>query len=159
MRTAPWSRVARPLRFALTGGSAALVQLGILDALTDNRWPPVPADVVALILSTQVNFALSYLYTWRDRRPHAGMPCGVLGRWAAYQGSAAGAALLNTGVFIVARADLHMLVASALGTAVAAVVNFIAGDHLVFRASGAGRVARRSGADVPRLCRNQRRAP
>ncbi len=154
MRTAPWSRAARPLRFALTGGIAALVQLGILDALTDARWTPILADAVALLLSTQVNFVLSYRYTWRDRRPRAGAPRAVLGRWATYQGSTAGTALLNIGIFVVARADLHMLAASALGTAVAAVVNFIAGDRLVFRARAVvvpGRDNHNSGEPAPRV--------
>ncbi len=128
---------ARPLRFALTGGSAALVQLGILDALTDGRWSPILADAVALLLSTQVNIVLSYLFTWRDRRPRAGTPRAVLGRWAAYQGSAAGAALLNIGVFVVARTDLPIVVASALGTVIASVVNFVASDRLVFPAAAA----------------------
>ncbi len=133
MRTFLWSRAARPLRFAGTGGIAALVQLGLLDALTAGRWTPVLADAVALLLSTQVNFALSYVFTWRDRRPRAASPRVVLGRWAAYQGSTAGTALLNLSIFVVARADLHTLVASALGTVVAALVNFVAGDRLVFR--------------------------
>jgi len=137
VRIARWSWAARLLRFALTGGSAALVQLGILDALTDGRWPPIPADAVALLLSTQVNFVLSYLYTWRDRRPRARTPRAVLGRWAAYQGSAGGAALLNMGVFIVARTDLPIVIASALGTVVASVVNFVASDRLVFPAASA----------------------
>ncbi len=154
MRIAPWSWAARPLRFALTGGIAALVQLGILDALTDARWTPILADAVALLLSTQVNFVLSYRYTWRDRRPRAGAPRAVLGRWATYQGSTAGTALLNIGIFVVARADLHMLAASALGTAVAAVVNFIAGDRLVFRARAVvvpGRDNHNSGEPAPRV--------
>ncbi len=128
-----WSKAARPLRFACTGGAAALVQLAILDALLDARWSPIPANVVALLLSTQVNFVLSYLFTWHDRRPVVGTPLVVLGRWAAYQGSVTGTAVLNMAIFVVARADLHALAASALGTAVAAVINFIAGDRLVFR--------------------------
>ena len=142
MRIAPWPWVARLLRFALTGGAAALVQLVILDALTDGRWPPVPADAVALLLSTQVNFVLSYLYTWRDRRPRARAPRAVLGRWAAYQGSATGAALLNIGVFVVTRTDLPIVVASALGTVVASVVNFVASNYLVFPAARAATAAR-----------------
>ena len=131
-----WSRAARPLRFACTGGVAALVQLGLVGALTAWRWPPIAANAVALLLSTQLNFVLSYLFTWRDRRPRTGTPLDVLGRWAAYQSSVAGTSLLNMGVFVVVRADLHTLAASALGTAVAAVANFLAGDRLVFRARG-----------------------
>ena len=94
------SDVARPLRFACTGGLAALVQLGMLDALTHWRWTPILANAVALLLSTQLNFVLSYLFTWRDRRPRTGTPLGVLGRWATYQGSVAGTALLNMGVLV-----------------------------------------------------------
>ena len=130
------SRAARPLRFACTGGVAALVQLGILDALTERRWAPIAANGMALLVSTQVNFVLSYLFTWRDRRLTDGMPLALLGRWATYQGSVAGSALLNMTVFVVARSSLHLMVASALGTIVAAVVNYIAGDRLVFRLRG-----------------------
>jgi putative flippase GtrA len=133
MKAFLWSKAARPLRFAGTGGAAALVQLAILDVLIDARWPPIPANLVALLLSTQVNFVLSYLFTWHDRRPAVGTPLVVLGRWAAYQGSVTGTAVLNMAIFIIARADLHALLASALGTAVAAVINFVAGDRLVFR--------------------------
>ena len=104
MRAFLRSRAARPLRFACTGGLAALVQLGMLDALTDWRWTPILANAVALLLSTQLNFVLSYLFTWRDRRPREGTPLAILGRWAGYQGSVAGTAMLNMGVFVLARA-------------------------------------------------------
>jgi len=114
-----------------------LVQLAALDILLDWRCPPVLADAVALLPSTQVNFVLSYLFTWRDRRPLPGTPHRILGRWAAYQGSAGCAALLNVAFFVVARTHLHAPVASALGIAVAALANFVAGDRVVFRARGA----------------------
>lgn len=121
------------LRFAATGGLAALVQLGLLAALTGGRRAPLPAEGAALLASTQVNFVLSYLYTWRDRRLPAGTPRALLRRWLAYHGTVAATALLNMGVFVVSRADLPVLAASALGTAVAAALNFVAGDRLVFR--------------------------
>ena len=130
--------VTRPLRFACTGGAAALVQLGILAALSASHWAPIAANALALLLSTQVNFVLSYLFTWGDRRSRSAPRRALLGRWAAYQGSTAGTAILNMGVFVLARVDLHTLAASALGTAVAALLNFFAGDRLVFRARGAG---------------------
>jgi putative flippase GtrA len=93
----------------------------------------MPANAVALLLSTQVNFVLSYLFTWRDRRPHAGTAPVVLLRWVAYQGSVAGTALLNMLVFVAARAVLPPLVASAAGLAAAASGNFVIGDRFVFR--------------------------
>ena len=133
MRAFLRSRAARPLRFACTGGLAALVQLGMLDALTHWRWTPILANAVALLLSTQLNFVLSYLFTWADRRPRTGRPVAVLGRWAAYQGSVAGTALLNMLVFVATRAVLPPLVASAAGLAVGASGNFVIGDRFVFR--------------------------
>ena len=58
---------ARPLRFALTGGLAGLLQLGLLALLTRRGWPATPANAVAFLLAAQVNFAVSSLFTWRDR--------------------------------------------------------------------------------------------
>lgn len=136
-RHIPHESFGRPLRFLCTGAFAALVQLSILDAFTEQHWTPIAANAVALLLSTQVNFVLSYVFTWGDRRPLQATPRAVLGRWTVYQGSTAGAALLNMGVFILTRADLGTLVASALGTAVAALLNYVAGNRLVFQPRGA----------------------
>ena len=127
------SERARPLRFAVTGGLAGLLQLALLALLTRHGWDSILANVVALLLSTQANFALSYLFTWRDRRPHEGTPPVVFVRWAAYQGSVAGTALLNMLVFVATRAVLPPLVASAAGLAVGASGNFVIGDRFVFR--------------------------
>jgi putative flippase GtrA len=127
------SRVVRLLCFSCTGIIAALVQLGLLEALTESQWSPIWAEVAALVISTQVNFFLSYLFTWRDRRPRGWMPRILLGQWVAYQGTAALAATVNMSVFLLGRTDLHVLAASALGTAVAASINFVAGDRFVFR--------------------------
>jgi putative flippase GtrA len=121
------------LRFAVTGGLTGLLQLALLALLTRHGWNSIPANAVALLLSTQANFALSYLFTWRDRRPHAGTAPIVLVRWAAYQGSVAGTALLNMLVFVAVRAVLPPLVASAAGLAAAASGNFVIGDRFVFR--------------------------
>ncbi len=88
---------------------------------------------VALLISTQVNFALSSLFTWRDRRLTAPFGLALLTRWATYQWSGAAAAALNMLVFALARLDLSVLAAAALGTLVAGVANFVAGDRLVFR--------------------------
>ena len=122
----------RPLRFACTGCAAAVVQLVLLESLTDAHWPIFAAEVAALLISTQVNFVLSYLITWGDRRLAGIRLNGVLRRWAGYQGMVAVALGVNMAVFLVARTDLQLLVASALGTAAGAGLNYVAGDHLVF---------------------------
>lgn len=127
------SPVARPLRSACTGGIAALLQLGLLDTLVHGRVTPLLANAAALVVSTQINFILSYLFTWYDRRPPQRVSRVVLRWWATYQGSSAGTAALNLLVFAVARAGLPLLAAAALGSGVAAIGNFVLNDRFVFR--------------------------
>ena len=123
----------RPLRFIATGGIAGSMQLGLLSVFT--RWGqhPIPANVIAFFLSAQVNFLLSSLFTWHDRQPHFSRKRMLLERWAGFMGAIAGTALINQGVFIIARLALPTLLAAALGILVAAVLNFLAGDRLIFR--------------------------
>ena len=124
---------ARPLRFALTGGLAGLLQLGLLALLVGRGWPSAPANAVAFLLAAQVNFAVSSLFTWRDRR----RTVPLWRRWLAFHGAIAAMALVNQSVFLAARTVLPALVASAAGIAVAAVGNYLLGDRLVFGAHGA----------------------
>ena len=126
------SPVARPLRFALTGGLAGLLQLGLLALLTGSSWPTAPANVAAILLGAQVNFALSSLFTWRDRRRTA----PLWRRWLAFHGAIAATAIVNQSVFLATRTALPALMASAAGIAVAAVGNYLLGDRLVFGARG-----------------------
>lgn len=125
---------ARPLRFLITGGTAAVLQLAILWALTEQGgWHPLLANLVAFLLSAQVNFALSMIFTWHDRH------CGrltrrqLLTRWVAFHGSIAGSAVLNQAVSAAARAVLPTLEAAMVGIIVAAGVNFLSNDRLIFR--------------------------
>ena len=120
---------ARPLRFALTGGIAGLVQLTLLALLTRHGWPTLPANCLAFLLAAQLNFALSSAFTWRDRV--AGRSVGRL--WLGFHASIAGMAVVNMLVFAAARAVVPTLAASLLGIGVAAVGNFVVGDRLVFR--------------------------
>jgi putative flippase GtrA len=125
---------ARPLRFAATGLTAGLVQLGLLAVLTGLGWPDLAADVVAFALAAQINFALSARFTWRDRvdaRP-------LWRRWLAFHGAIAGMALVNLAVFALARTALPAVAASAAGIAAAAVGNFVLGDRVVFRPQRVG---------------------
>jgi putative flippase GtrA len=126
------SAVARPLRFAVTGGLAGLLQLGLLALLVGRGWPAAPANAVAFLLAAQLNFAVSSLFTWRDRRRTA----PLWRRWLAFHGAIAAMALVNQSVFLAARTALPALVASAAGIAVAAVGNYLLGDRLVFGGHG-----------------------
>jgi len=122
--------LARPLRFAVTGGFAALIQLALLTLLTHAGWAPLSANALAFLLAAQVNFIMSSRFTWRDRResrPH-------WQRWAWFHISISGMAVLNMGVFAIAVHIVPTLVASALGIGFAALGNFFLGDRIVFRA-------------------------
>ncbi len=131
---------ARPLRFAITGGLAGLLQLTLLGLLTRHGWSPLVANTVAFLLAAQFNFVVSNLFTWRDRRTTQSLG----GRWLAFHGSIASMAVVNLVVFAVARTMLPDLLASAAGIAAASVGNFFIGDRLVFQSR------RRSAAPGPR---------
>src|SRR5437870_2798267 len=104
-------RRARILRFCLTGGAAALLQLTLLAAFERLAWPALLANGAAFALAAQFNYAASQTFTWGDR-PGAGQPAG---RWLRYHGAIAGSALLNLAVFAAASRGLPSVVAAALG--------------------------------------------
>jgi putative flippase GtrA len=110
------------------------VQLALLQSLTVAHWPDAAADVMALLVSTQVNFVLSYIFTWGDRRSPGFDGPDVLKRWVGYQSMVAAAFVVNLAVFLVARMDFQQVVASAFGTMAGAGLNYVTGNHLVFAA-------------------------
>lgn len=134
------SPAARPLRVLCTSSLATLVQLSLLSALDRQRWNAVAANGVALVLSAQVSFVLSYAFTWRDRRPAMRTRRTVLSRWATYQVAMAGTALLNLLVFAAVHTVLPLLAAAVTGSAVAALGNYTLNDRLVFRAGSTAHV-------------------
>lgn len=128
-----WSSVVtaalgrRPVRFVLTGGCCALVQLALLAALSARGFAPFEANAAAFALAAHLNFAASSTFTWRDRRGGS-LPA----RWLAFLGAVSGTALLNLAVFALASAVLPVVLAAAAGIAVAAVVNYLVADHAIF---------------------------
>jgi len=123
------SERARPLRFVVTGGVAAVVQLTLLALLTYEGMHALPANVVAFVIAAQVNFLLSQAFTWHDRSEG-----GLARRWVVFHSSIAAAALINLAVFALAHRVMPSLIAAALGILVASIVNFAAHDRLTFRA-------------------------
>lgn len=128
-----FSDAARPIRFICIGSVAGVIQLVLLDLLTYWGWSSIVANSVAFLLAAQVNFLFSSLFTWRDRQSPTGLWGGLLKRWVAFHGSIAGTAVLNELVFIVASREVPTLLASVLGIALAAIVNFLIINRFVFR--------------------------
>lgn len=124
---------ARPIRFAFVGGLGALTQLVSLRVLTFQGIHPLPANTVAFLLAAQVNFSLSQLFTWRDRRPQHWTAAILARRWAAFHGAISASALVNLIVFAFARHHMPQMLAAMLGIALASGVNFGMHDRVTFR--------------------------
>jgi putative flippase GtrA len=123
---------ARPLRFFITGTTAAVFQLGVLSLLTRRGWPGVLADGLGFAVAAQVNFCLSQRFTWRDRLAKGD---ALLGRWLRFQAAAGGAAVLNLSAFAVAATVLPALVAAVVGIAAGAAASYAGNERLVFRSA------------------------
>lgn len=126
----PLSQYRRVLRFVLVGITCFAVQYVALRLLTRLGLPATPADAVGFLLSAQLNFTLSSLFTWADRKDLFARP--LVGRWLSYNASIVVTLAINAGVFQLCR-PFGELAASALGVAVGAVGNYLLCDLLVFR--------------------------
>ena len=123
------SPAARPLRFVGTGGVAGATQLTLFAVMSHLGWAVFLANGLAFLLAAQINFALSWFFTWRDRLTNA----PIVRYWATFHGSIALMALLNFAVFAVGRNYVPLLVASALGILAGALGNYASGNLIVFR--------------------------
>jgi putative flippase GtrA len=99
--------------------------------MTSRGWDDLLANGLAFLLAAQVNFILSMVFTWRDRRRSGSLHH----RWLLYHCLIATMAPLNMLVFILMRSVVPTLVAAVLGIAAAGIGNYLAGDRLVFRRS------------------------
>lgn len=129
-RAGTGSRVGR---FAVVGIICGLVQLVLLQVFVQGGVQENLANLAAFAISVQVNFTLSQLYTWGDRRMSVPGPPQLVRRLFLFNGAAATTGVINHGVFGLANLLIWYLPAAALGIAVAAVTNFLFNDRLVFR--------------------------
>jgi len=123
----------RSMRFVLVGLTCSGVQLGSLAALIHLGLSHDPANIVALIFSTQVNFLLSSLIIWPDRPVTAHRLQTITQRIIAFNGMSLATMLINEGVFAVVDHFVPYLIAGVCGIAIAAPINFIVGHYLIFR--------------------------
>ena len=125
----------RPLRFVGAGLLAGAVQLSLLALLLHWNWPAVPANLVAFVVSTEINFLCNAFFTWHDRRGNGSRGRFWLVRWGRFHSAIAGTAVLNQGLFLL----LHLvwgwqpLIASACASSLISVINYFLNNHLVFR--------------------------
>lgn len=128
----PWllSPAARPLRFIGASISSAAVQILVLDALTDLGWTALWSNVVAILIASQVNFALNSLITWHDHPPPS--PGSLSWRWLRFIAILSSTMVLNQGVFLLALRWLPIFVASLGASALISGLNYLLGGRFIF---------------------------
>jgi len=126
-------RVPRLIRFAFVGAICAAVQLSCLSALVTLGLEKQVANIIAIVLSTEVNIFLSRQITWRDR--HApGAPVHTLWRaLVTHHALLASTLVINEAVFALASHRLPYLIAGVCGIAAAAITNYVGSNRMIFR--------------------------
>jgi putative flippase GtrA len=136
---------ARVVRFGMVAGLCTLLQLLILEFLNRLGVNRVLANGIGFVISAQVNFALSALFTWRDRKPRLARhgrsqnasKAGVwVARWAKFNITVLVALAINEVVFAAAlHAGATLIIGSAAGILTGAVVTFSVNHFVTFRDS------------------------
>jgi putative flippase GtrA len=124
---------ARLVKFAMVGGTCAVVQLSILHGLVSADVEEHLANLIAFIISMELNFALHQFFTWRDRWSPTLHPVKLLSRLLLFNASASSTGVINQSVFAIFNLFIWYLPAAAIGIGVAAFTNFLLNDRLIFR--------------------------
>jgi putative flippase GtrA len=125
---------ARTARFAVVGLTVTALHLMVFQLVLPWSAPEV-ANVVGFVVATQVNFVLSYFWTWSSRRPVGQETVRrLLRRVALFNGSAALAFGANAAVFSVAYriAGVSPVGSALMATAGSAVMSFVLSSRVVF---------------------------
>jgi putative flippase GtrA len=127
------NRVPRLVRFGLVGGTCSLLQLLFLGLLVQANVELHLANVLGFLISTQLNFALSSLITWRDRFADHERTALLARRLAGYNGLALISLTVNQAVFTVAALSINYLAAAVLGILAGMLLNYLVSGQLIFR--------------------------
>lgn len=144
----------RALRFAAVGVVCFSVQYLVLRLFVTAGVEATVADALGFALSAQLNFTLSSLFTWGDRKGAFTRSPGT--RWLSFNASILLTLAINTGVFQVSR-PLGYLAASALGVFAGALGNYALCDIVVFRGRRGAQPATAPAAElVPAMAKEGR---
>ncbi len=125
---------AQTTRFAVVGLAMTALHLAVFQLVLPVTVAEV-ANVVAFLTATQVNFALSYFWTWSARRPVGQETVGyVLRRALLFNGSAALGFGVNAAVFSTAHrlAGLGPTASALVATVASAAASFLLSSRVVF---------------------------
>nr|WP_225952101.1 GtrA family protein [Mycobacterium sp. OAS707] len=121
----------RIVRFAAVGMLCYTVQLGLMVCL-EHSMHLYCADLIAFLLSAQLNFTLSQVFTWRDRLRGE----SLLVRWAKFNTSALiSVSIINAAVFwLLCETGLWLWLALLVANAASTVWTFLVNHFVVFKA-------------------------
>ena len=126
----PFLAAVRPAQFAGIGAVCAVGQLVLLAALQEGTGLGDWSNAIAFVVAAQLNFALNYGITWRDRRAKG---AGVFVRQLAGFNVLVAAGLpLNQGAYLVAAAFLPYLLAGAVGIGATTLAKYVIADRWIF---------------------------
>ena len=143
----PVSAARRSLRYLAVATLGAALQTAVVLAATAAGCSPVAATVVGIEAAILHNFAWHDRWTWGDR--HRSEPRAV--RLVRYNAAMAGSSLAigaATTWMVVAGLGWGVLPANALAVGVAALVNYVASDRVLFKVRR--RLVLPRGAEQPR---------
>lgn len=127
-------RRASGTRFALVGLAMTVLHLAVFRLASP--WVTAEfANVAAFLLVTQVNFVVSYYWTWSSRRvPGQESARSLLRRAVAFNGSAAVGFGVNAAFFSLAYrvAGTPAMASAVLASAVSAAASFLLSSRVVF---------------------------
>ena len=125
--------MARWTAFNAVGLAGLIVQLGVLVLLTHARVPVALATALAVEAAVLHNFFWHQRWTWRDRP--SGGPRATLARLIRFHAVNGIVSLVgNVGITVIlVRAGVHPLLANLVAILACSIINFSAGEWLVFR--------------------------
>ena len=124
----------RIVRFLTVGGTCGIIQLSMLHALVVWGIEEHISNLIAFVISMEINFAMHQAFTWRDRWTSSLSVRKLVGRLLLFNVSASlTAGAINQGTFAIMNLFMWYLPAGAIGICVAAFANFMLNDRLIFR--------------------------
>ena len=124
--------VRRIARFGAVGLFCLCFQLAVVKLIAPSL-PLLVANAIGFVTSAQLNFTLSYLFTWSDSKRQTGWRLAVT--WSGYCLVAVGAAFINAAAF----AALHILLPAPieiiviLSTIASTCCTFLLNQFFIFR--------------------------
>ena len=121
----------RLVRFGIVAGTCTVLQLLLMLGLVALGVDSLVANGIGFVLSAQVNFALSAIFTYRDRQITWSRAI-ILTRWLPFNATALWALAVNELVFTFGVDRIGHISASLCGTLVGACVSFTIGNKAIF---------------------------